>query len=1168
MATATRPQIPVSRVPLPAIVHPLVRLRRAIRSYVVVEGLALAVSLACIWFWIVFLMDWGTFALLGVDYLRDSPAALHGAVRIGFLGVLAVGLLAVVGYKVFYRLIATFNQASLALVLERRFPGILGDRLVTAVELADLEAAERYGYSPVMVEATARAAAERVDQVALRQVFNWSRLGILVAISAAMLMSVILVALLATDTFARWVERDVLLEDAYWPRPTLLELPDFRTTDSRAVPHGGELRVPIYAWKWIVATRQHPEGWRPLAWSDLLPEPAGSRGETKPWELKGADFTAAHYQALPDAWRALALDQVEGRIHQAGSDHSPETQTLLTELGLAVIEQARGQIRAAQQAGQTQLDADTLALLPDAWHAMPLEQLDDYLRASRVLTPSEVVRLQRLLTGNQLLSSDTVQVLNAAFSPVPPPVFSVGLVQQLADPQAAPLMLSESDRELLPRDWRKLPHRTLQAKLQELSSSQYAPEQLGDLMRRRLLRLFEDLNSRAAQSHIGRRCWFRSLTVPDEVTVEFEQLLTDEERGHVKPRLGKPKVRRQLGSNEFVYDFKKVDRALRFRVLGGGTATPWYQIDVKELPTLRKLTRKQTELGYLHGSNERVPLGPFTVSLEGDESQLEVPAGTRLEFEAECQKPLRWVRLGLPNQQEHQLWAKCAALGLGLPGQGAGGPAHVTGSVLTSAHVERSNPFVKALSHQPDTASFSFALHELAGEDLKLQIEFEDGDGIIGGRKVSINVLPDREPEFKKAQPEVVKRKMITPLAVIPFSGHIHDDHGLLGLNYEVAVEGLDRKPVRKAVFPLRQFRPLRFPEAGADELVYEKRTEVTPGRLLAGAWGEAVSAGNSLSALPLLGPLAWAQPPRLEVPTDYVFEFRVRPGNEPVLNPADEFFDTLLLREKPDFAQPAQSSPAPLAVPYRVTVRLAARDNRVRSGPDGKPQLASQDGRSPETFDFTVVSEEELLIENGKKEEDLRDRCEGINASITKGRMTILKRLREDFDGKFEVKEGAYDFRRAAADAQDMHKLLVENQQSLDNDVARAFREIYRELVLNRCKEQILERIDKKICRPLEATLLPGQHFARAEEGVELLARRLEMEKQATPRVVVEDAIERTDQLIRRLDEILSEMKKLIEFNQALKVLQEIIDKERAIIKAAQDKEKEEKKKELQPDK
>jgi hypothetical protein len=363
----------------------------------------------------------------------------------------------------------------------------------------------------------------------------------------------------------------------------------------------------------------------------------------------------------------------------------------------------------------------------------------------------------------------------------------------------------------------------------------------------------------------------------------------------------------------------------------------------------------------------------------------------------------------------------------------------------------------------------------------------------------------------------------------------------------------------------MRRFRPLRLPDEPPDDLVFEKRTDVSPARLLVGPWGEQLTAARTVPLLPLAGPLVFAQPPVLETVQDYVFEFQVRPGTEPVLGPDDEFFDTLLLREQPNFAVPAESSPAPLTVPYRLTVRLIAQDNRVRTGPEGRPEPAPQEGRSAETFDFLVVSEEELLIENNKREEDLRDRCEAIIAAIQKGRMSILKRLRDDFDVEFKIGDRVYDFRRAAADVSDMQKLLLENQLALDAEVSKAFREIYRELVLNRCKEQVVDRIDKKICRPLETIVLPGQHFDRAQKSCEELARRLQSETSATPRAAVEEAIERTDQLVQRLEEILAEMRKLIEFNQALKVLQEIIDKQREILEAIRKKEREERLRELQ---
>ena len=40
------------------------------------------------------------------------------------------------------------------LMLERKFPALLGDRLITAVELSDPEEAAKLGYSPAMIRET------------------------------------------------------------------------------------------------------------------------------------------------------------------------------------------------------------------------------------------------------------------------------------------------------------------------------------------------------------------------------------------------------------------------------------------------------------------------------------------------------------------------------------------------------------------------------------------------------------------------------------------------------------------------------------------------------------------------------------------------------------------------------------------------------------------------------------------------------------------------------------------------------------------------------------------------------------------------------------------------------------------------------------------------------
>src|SRR5262245_30020853 len=118
----------------PRIVHPLVRLRQAIRAYVTVEGVALCVIFVSLWFWVTLGLDYGLFRLFGVDYVRDGSPAVIFFLRAIFLLSLLGALAVLIGYKIVYRLVAAFREPALALVYERRFPEVLGDRLVTAVE--------------------------------------------------------------------------------------------------------------------------------------------------------------------------------------------------------------------------------------------------------------------------------------------------------------------------------------------------------------------------------------------------------------------------------------------------------------------------------------------------------------------------------------------------------------------------------------------------------------------------------------------------------------------------------------------------------------------------------------------------------------------------------------------------------------------------------------------------------------------------------------------------------------------------------------------------------------------------------------------------------------------------------------------------------------------------
>ena len=154
------------------ITHPLEQLRGGIRKFVLWDGLLAAGLVVVIGYWLGVAFDYGSFKLFTVDWVLDAPKI----VRVVGLLIFAALISAVVGYLWYYRLTRTFSYTSLALVLEKRFPKLLGDRLITAVELADVEKAKNAGYSVEMLRDTFADARERVAKVPVSSAFNWGRL--------------------------------------------------------------------------------------------------------------------------------------------------------------------------------------------------------------------------------------------------------------------------------------------------------------------------------------------------------------------------------------------------------------------------------------------------------------------------------------------------------------------------------------------------------------------------------------------------------------------------------------------------------------------------------------------------------------------------------------------------------------------------------------------------------------------------------------------------------------------------------------------------------------------------------------------------------------------------------------------------------------------------------
>jgi hypothetical protein len=350
--------------------HPLEKLRGYIRSYVTLEGAAVFLLFLALWFWIGLVLDYGFFKSFGIDWVQKLPWGF----RAFLLGVLTSGALALVALQVLTRLFREFRDAALALVLERKFPKELGDRLITAVELADTRKAGEVGYSVPMIEETIHEAGERVEKLPVQQVFDWKRLyrqgvrvalltlgayllacGLFVGIDKATADSRFATALGGfsgfNETAGIWFERNILLRDVIWPRRSHLVLVGF--------PAGGELRigrddppptVRVRALKYVVsgAPRRHaveayrawldarhvdaaaanesaeafshkpPEGWRPLTWFDLTPE---LLGEEVPHLELPADWKPR------DEEHGLTLDQIELLLDKSDASQQLDDET-------------------------------------------------------------------------------------------------------------------------------------------------------------------------------------------------------------------------------------------------------------------------------------------------------------------------------------------------------------------------------------------------------------------------------------------------------------------------------------------------------------------------------------------------------------------------------------------------------------------------------------------------------------------------------------------------------------------------------------------------------------------------------------------------------------------------------------------------------------------------
>ncbi len=204
----------------PAVRRVIDAVRRRIRAYVWVEGLAILVAVLGAAFWVGLLLDW----------LFEPSAAVR---RVAMVVVAAVA--AWVAYRyLLRRALVPISDSSAALLLERRFPA-LAEHVLTAVDVAS--APERAGaFDPELVDHTNQAAAHAVANVEAGELFNRGPLVRAVGAAVALVGSIGLFAVLASGAFGFWLDR-LALSDRPWPRRVQLEVVGFPPDASGARAH-------------------------------------------------------------------------------------------------------------------------------------------------------------------------------------------------------------------------------------------------------------------------------------------------------------------------------------------------------------------------------------------------------------------------------------------------------------------------------------------------------------------------------------------------------------------------------------------------------------------------------------------------------------------------------------------------------------------------------------------------------------------------------------------------------------------------------------------------------------------------------------------------------------------------------------------------------------------
>ncbi len=217
---------PPSNLP-PIITEKLRLLRRTLRNYVLLDGLATTVLAVVL--------------LLGIDLVLDRFFEFSSPVR----GVLLAALVGWSGYVIWRRIVrrlcVDIRDEQWALLVEHFVPE-LDESFVTAVGLN--APAEQFDHA--LYEQTVQQAAEKIEQIDHRRFFSHHRLSARMFSAAAALGMVLTLCVTFAETAEIWFARNIMLSHRDWPRRSRVLVEGFQNGKVR-IGRGDSFTLTVQA---------------------------------------------------------------------------------------------------------------------------------------------------------------------------------------------------------------------------------------------------------------------------------------------------------------------------------------------------------------------------------------------------------------------------------------------------------------------------------------------------------------------------------------------------------------------------------------------------------------------------------------------------------------------------------------------------------------------------------------------------------------------------------------------------------------------------------------------------------------------------------------------------------------------------------------------------------